>query len=144
MNGLIARTILAGSGAVLAFIGGNLMFAPNSFVQKSGISVGQDPSLMSELTAPSGLLIIAGAFMIRSAMKQHFARPALLLGAVMYGSYGIGRLVSMALHGVPSEPLVAAAIIELTAAAVLMVLRLTADFKMSVAGGGTYRGKVAT
>ena len=81
--------------------------------------------------------------MIRGAIKQHFARPALILGAIVYGSYGIGRLMSMALHGVPSEPLVAAAIVELTAAAMLMALRLTADSKRSGDTGASYREKVA-
>lgn len=143
MNGFITRTVLAGSGALLAYIGGNLVFAPKAFVQNSGISVEQDPSLISELTAPSGLLIIAGAFMIRGAIKQSSIRPALLIGAIVYGSYGIGRLISIALHGVPSEPLVAAAIIELAAAAMLIVLHLNADFERSGDTGSTYRDKVA-
>lgn len=123
---LITRTALAGSGVILGLIGGALMFTPKAFLEMSHVVVERDPSLMSELTAPSGVLIITGALLVLGAVKRRFANLALSTGAIVYGSYGIGRLWSMGLHGIPSDSLVTASIIELGVAAMLVTLRLVA------------------
>lgn len=126
---LFTRTALAGSGVILGLIGGALMFTPKAFLETSHVFVERDPGLMSELTAPSGVLIISGVFMILGAVKLRLTNPALMIGAIVYGSYGVGRLVSMALHGIPSHSLVAATVIELGVAAVLVTLRLNPTTK---------------
>ena len=123
MSRIVTRTVLAGSGSLLGLIGGGLMFAPKTFLETSHVFIDHDPGLISELTAPSGLLILTGAVMLLGAGKFRFAGRALTLGAIVYGSYGLGRLVSMGLHGVPSESLIAATVIELSVAAVLVALR---------------------
>ena len=120
------RIALAGSGVILGLIGGALMFSPKAFLEMSHVFVERDPGLMSELTAPSGALIITGALLVLGAVKRRFANLALSTGAIVYGSYGVGRLVSMGLHGVPSGSLVAASVIELGVAAFLVTLRVIA------------------
>lgn len=122
MKQMMTRTALAGTGAILGLIGGALMFAPKTFLAMSHVFVERDPSLMSEITAPSGLLIISGALMIFGAVKVRFAGFALVLGALVYGSFGVGRLVSMTLHGLPAESLITATVIELAIAIVLSAL----------------------
>ncbi len=124
MSRLVRRAVLSGSGSLLGLIGGALMFTPKEFLEMSHVIVERDPGLMSELVAPSGVLIITSAFMMLGAIKPRFANTGLSMGAIVYGSYGIGRLISMALHGLPSGSLVAAMVIELAVAAVLIVLRL--------------------
>ena len=127
MSRIVTRSALTGSGAILGLIGGALMFAPKAFLETSHVFIDRDPGLMSELTAPSGVLIITGALMILGAIKLRFANLALLVGALVYGSYGLGRLVSMVLHGLPSESLITATAIEFAAAVVLLALRLSAS-----------------
>lgn len=122
MRHAIIRLVLTGSGALLALIGGALMLTPRVFLETSQVFVEHDPGLMSELAAPSGILMITGAFMLLGAIRMRFATLALLLGAVVYGSYGIGRVMSMALHGLPSESLISATIIELAVATLLGAL----------------------
>lgn len=123
MTRIVTRTVLAGSGALLGYIGGALMFMPKTFLEMSHVIVDRDPGLMSELTAPSGMLLIFGAVMIGGAVKPRFANLALVMGAMVYGSYGICRLISMALHGIPPGSLIAATAIELVVAALLIGLR---------------------
>ena len=125
MKRFLTRITLAGSGGLLGLIGAGLMFAPRAFLEMSHVIVDRDPGLMSELTAPSGLLLITGGFMILGAVRRRFAYLALSAGALVYGSYGIGRLVSMGLHGVPSQSLITATALELGMAAFLVGLRLT-------------------
>ena len=122
----IARITLAGSGAILAVTGSVIMIAPRIFLATSEVIVGHDAGLMSEVTAPSGMLVIIGAFMVLSAIKLRFAKLGLVLGAMVYGSYGASRLVSTHLHGTPSETLIAVTYFELGVAALLFALYLTA------------------
>lgn len=123
MSHALTRTLLAGSGAVLGLIGGFLMFSPKALLAMSDVFVASDPGLMSELTAPSGILLLVGAVMMTAAVEQRFVNLGLVAGAITYGSYGIGRLVSMTLHGVPSRSLITAMVIELSVATVLAFFR---------------------
>ena len=127
MTQIFKRTVLFGSGALLVLIGSALMFSPKAFLETSHVFIDHDPGLMSELSAPSGLLIITGALMILGAFKVRFANLGLSVGAIVYASYGLGRLISMALNGMPSESLVAATVIELGIAALLVMLRVTSS-----------------
>ena len=119
MRQTMKRLVLAASGALLGLIGGALLIAPKAFLATSDVYVDRDPGLMSELAAPSGILILTGALMLISAFKSRLFDLALILGAIVYGTYGVGRVISMALHGVPSDSLIAATVIELAIAGVL-------------------------
>lgn len=119
MKQVITKIALMLSGAILALIGGALMLFPQAFLETSGVFVDRDPGLMSELTAPSGVLIVTSALMFFGAFKPRFTRLALFVGTVVYGSYGIGRVISLSLHGLPSESLITATVIEIAIAALL-------------------------
>ena len=127
MSLLLTRAILVLSGALLGTIGWALLVSPTAFLSMSHVVIDNDPGLLSELTAPSVILILTGALQILGAFRARFAEMALSAGAIVYGSYGLGRLVSMALHGMPSQSLIVAAVVELAVAAVLVVLRLSAQ-----------------
>ncbi len=130
MSQVLTRGVLTVSGAILGLIGGALMFAPKAFLETNHVFIDRDSGLMSELTAPSGLLILTGALMILGAFKLRYANLALLIGAIVYGSYGLGRLVSMMLHGLPSGSLITATVIEFAVAVVLLVLRLSTSTRV--------------
>lgn len=121
----VTRIALAVAGAMLGLIGVAMMAAPQAFLESSHVIVEADPGLMSELTAPAGLLVLSGGLMMLGAVRLRFAAPALVAGALVYGSYGAGRLVSMALHGLPSQSLIAATGVELGVAALLTALAMT-------------------
>ncbi len=124
MNRLLTRFSLAAGGALLGGIGGALILDPKAFLAMSHVVIGNDPGIMSELAAPGGVLLISGALMLAGAVRIRFANLALVIGAIIYGSYGAGRLISMALHGLPSDSLIAATVIELSIAATLSALWL--------------------
>ena len=123
MKRFVTRLVLAAAGGLLGVIGGALIISPRQFLEMSEVSVGRDPGLMSEIAAPGGLLLITGAFMILGAVRLRFANPSLLTGAIVYGSYGLGRLVSLSLHGLPSQSLIIAMFLELGMSGVLIALR---------------------
>ncbi len=122
MKHLGTRTALAVSGAILIGIGSWIMAAPTIFLATSEVIVEHDAGLMSEVTAPSGLLVITGVFMILSAIKAKLTSLGLVAGAVVYGSYGFSRLVSQYLHGTPSDQLVIVMWFELAVAVAMLAL----------------------
>ncbi|MEO0466555.1 MAG: DUF4345 domain-containing protein [Pseudomonadota bacterium] len=122
----MTRVLLAGSGALLGVIGGAMLTSTQAFLQTSGVEISSDPSLLSELKAPSVLLIVAAMVMIAGSARTRFANTALILGGVVYGSYGLARLLGMAMNGMPSDPLIVATAIELALSALLLGRRLYA------------------
>lgn len=136
MKHVITRLTLTGSGTMLGLIGSALVFNPISFLEVNSVFVARDPGLMSELAAPSGVLIASGALMLFGAIKIRFATLSLLVGAVVYGSYGIGRVIGMFVHGLPPESLMMATIIEFAVAALLYGLAFTNRFGPNAADTG--------
>ena len=124
MRPIFTRGVLAISGAILSLIGATVMAAPVLFLATSEIIVEHDASLISEVTAPSGLLIMTGALLVFGAIKRHLTRPALVLGAIVYCSYGLSRLASAHLHGMPSQTLITIAYFEMGVAALLAALAI--------------------
>jgi hypothetical protein len=124
MNRIATRTALLGSGSLLELIGSTLLFSPEGFLAMSGVTVPQDPALMSELAAPASMLIIVACLMLIGGVKLRFADLGLLAGGTVYGSYGVGRVVSMFMHGLPSAPMIAAMLVEIGIGASLLSLWL--------------------
>ena len=124
MKRILTRTLLSTSGLLIGLIGGAILISPIPFMEMSDITLEQNPDLISELTAPSGVLLITSAIMLLGAIKLRFADLALLSGVIVYGSYGISRLFSLLLHGMPGKSLVTAMIVEIGLAILLMAAKL--------------------
>jgi hypothetical protein len=113
MKRLTIGALLVSAGAVLLYIGASVLLSPHVFYASNGIALGADPSQLSEVRAPAGLLVVCGVFAGLGAIRRELAQPALVVTAVVYGSYGLSRLVGAAFDGLPSEGLAAAMAIEL-------------------------------
>lgn len=119
---LVAKTSLGLAGVVAGFIGASILAAPQAFFAGNGVALSSNPSLMSEIRAPGGLLLIAGVYLLHQAFVARQLRSALQVGAAVFGAYGMGRLLSVVLDGVPSTSLIAATAVELAMAIVLLGL----------------------
>lgn len=113
MKRIATQFLLGISGALLFVIGAALLFTPHQFYASNGTTLGDAPNLLSEIRAPGGLLLACAIVILLGTFRSSFTRQSLLLSAMVYGSYGIARLISMAIDGMPSTSLVAATIIEL-------------------------------
>ncbi|MEO0321753.1 MAG: DUF4345 domain-containing protein [Myxococcota bacterium] len=122
-------TLLGLSGLVLFVIGGGVLLAPHAFYASNGIALGSDPSQLSEVRAPAGLLLLAGFMGVLGAFRRRLRGPALASTAAVYGSYGLSRLLGAAVDGLPGEGLVMAMAFELAvgALAAVTLLRLRVD-----------------
>ena len=108
-----ARLVLGVSGTLAVAIAGTILFAPEAFYGSYGIPVGGNPTLTNELKAPAGTLLIAGLLMLAGVIRKRLMRVSLITAAVIYLSYGLSRVLSMALDGMPDSGMISAAAIEL-------------------------------
>jgi len=111
----ITRIFLGISGIILALIGFMLLTQPIQFFESNGIVLETSPSLLSELKAPGGLLLISGFMILYSVVSSEInvLIRASKLTVLVYGAYGIARVISMITDGIPAHGLVIATGIEI-------------------------------
>jgi hypothetical protein len=124
MKRVMIRTLLFASGAMLLGIGMAVLFQPITFFAANGATLGTEPSLMSEVRSPGGLLITSGIIVLLGAVRRTLTELALMLSTLVYGTYGASRLVSMVFDGVPSTSVVAATGIEIFVGILSLVVLL--------------------
>ncbi|MFK7864295.1 MAG: DUF4345 domain-containing protein [Pseudohongiellaceae bacterium] len=113
MNKLI-NSLLHLNGWVAVLIGVFIVIEPISMLSPYGLQTELSNSLLSELRAPGGMLIVCGLTIVHSAVVPHFRERGLYLSAMVYGSYAGGRLLSIFLDGIPQIEILSALAIELT------------------------------
>jgi len=121
MTRFLIPLFLVLSGAGLVAVGIGTLFTPHAFFASSGAILGTGASLMSEIRAPGGLLLASGIVALVAAVRGAMADAALMLVALIYGAFGAGRLVSMAIDGMPSAALNMAAALELLVTGVALI-----------------------
>ena len=134
MRQTIQTAYLTLTGLLLLAIGGAILIAPRAFYASNDIALGHDPTLLSEIRAPGGLLWATAILALNSVARQHmrsFTTPLLVL---VYGSFGLARLVSITQDGIPAQPIISAMILELSVAvigvAILRQQQIEADSKI--------------
>lgn len=130
------KLLLFVAGAVLILIGTFISASPIDFYASNSIDLGSNVSLLNELKAPAGFLLVAGLFMIGSIFVQRLVDSAMLLATLIYLSYAASRFTSMMLDGIPAAGLVQAAALEtVVGLACLAVLLIRRDPAGKVAKG---------
>ena len=126
----VTRGLLLAAGLLATGIAATILAAPDPFYAGYGIDISSDASLANELKAPAGALFVAGLLMLVGVVKLEYAVTSLAVASVIYLSYGLSRLSSIAVDGFPHKALVNAAMLELALGAVcflgFMRLRMNA------------------
>ena len=112
----LTRTLLGLSGVILFGLAVAILFNPVDFFASSEIELSQSASLMSEIKAPAGLLLVSALILFAGAINTQLMPVALWLNILVYGSYAVGRLISITLGGLPDQSLLIATAIELAIA----------------------------
>ena len=74
--------------------------------------VNSDASLLNELRASGGGLAAVGGYILCGAFIAELACSAALLATLMYLGFGLARVMSMALDGMPDSRLLQVTILE--------------------------------
>ncbi|OOY56273.1 DUF4345 domain-containing protein [Solemya velum gill symbiont] len=112
-NSKVLKSILILSGLLASGIGVAILFAPQAFYATNGIELGGNISLLNEIRAPGGALLASGILIISGAFAEKLRLTAVVVSTLLYLSYGLPRVISIAIDGIPAEGLVQAAILEI-------------------------------
>ena len=133
------RFLLISSGLIAIGIGASILFTPAQFHATHGIELGTDANLLSEVRAPGGALLVLGFLMLSGVFVKSFTLASTSIAAGVYLAYGMSRLLSIALDGVPDTGLVGAAAIELGIGAACAVALVRSRKRAGVAFPRTAR-----
>lgn len=115
MKSSISLKILLFVVGLIGFsIGIALLFFPIAFEASANIHLNKnDFSLLSEIRASGGTLIVFGTVIILGTFKSSLAKTSLQTAILLYFSYGFSRLYSIIIDGMPSQTILNAAISEI-------------------------------
>lgn len=118
--------VLVAAGAVAVAVGSAGLVAPDAFHAASGVLVGDDVGLLSELRGGSAVILATGLVLLAAVARARLTETALVTGALLYLSYAAGRTVGLVADGRPGSGLLVAGAVELAlgiACAVTLVRR---------------------
>ena len=107
------RLYLVVAGLIGAALGTMILFAPVAFYASYGIDPADQVNLLNELRSHGLSLLGAGLFIASGAMLPRLAPAATIVATGLYLSYGVSRLVAMALDGLPTSGLLLTAGFEI-------------------------------
>ncbi len=107
------NSLLFVSGLIGICIGAAILIIPAVFHSSNGIDLGNNVNLLSEVRAPGGALLACGILIILGVFIQKLTFTSLVVSATLYLSYGLSRLLSMSLDGMPSQELLLVTGLEL-------------------------------
>lgn len=118
----IVKAFLLISGLIGVGVGSGLLFTPVAFEASAGIFIKQDPSLLSEIRGSGGVILASGLLIIAGVFLERLQFLALSLTSLIYLAYGLSRMFSMAMDGMPSQTIVMVAILEVIFGLISIVL----------------------
>lgn len=107
------KALLVISGITGICIGGAMLFAPVAFEASAGIILGNDVSLLSEIRAPGGTLLVAGVLILSGAFIPDMTYLSIILSCLFYLSYGLSRILSITFDGIPNKAIIIATTAEI-------------------------------
>lgn len=117
---LFEEIALGLSGLTALTIGAFILFAPHAFYASYGITLGEDASLLSELRAPGAGLAGFGLLMMLGIWRHAVLPVAMAAALTVFVAFPVGRLIGLAVDGMPSGSVIGALVIELLIAALCL------------------------
>ena len=108
------KIILLIAGLIGAGIGAMILFSPVAFYAASGIELGENISLLSDIRSAGGVLLVCGTFIISGAFIPKLTFSATVIASLVYLSYGASRIIAISLDGFPEQELLVVAGLEIT------------------------------
>jgi hypothetical protein len=106
-----ALLIVAGLSGIA--VGGALLVAPVAFEASAGIRLEENVNMLSEVRAPGGALLAGGVLILLGAFIASLTYTSVLLASLFFLSYGLSRILSIVVDGIPTTSLVMATIAEI-------------------------------
>ncbi|NNG03838.1 MAG: DUF4345 domain-containing protein [Inquilinus sp.] len=121
-NSMIPKTILFLSGLVASGIGAAILLLPVEFYAANGMELGGSVSALNEARASGGALMASGALIMIGAFVARLFFTSAVLATLLYLAYGLSRVLSMAVDGMPTDGLLQATVFEIAVGLVCAVV----------------------
>jgi Domain of unknown function (DUF4345) len=102
VKGKLGTIALGGAGPVMLFVGTLHLVAPHMMMEAPGIQLTTVNHLHLIRAALGGAFLGMAALFLLGLVRERVRAFALLSVAVLFGGFAFGRLVSIALDGVPA------------------------------------------
>lgn len=112
-NSKVLKVILFISGLIAIGTGATILTMPVAFYTASGINLNGDVSLLNEVRASGGALLACGLLITLGAFVVKLTFTSAVISSLLYLSYGLSRMMSMIIDGLPADTLIQAVILEL-------------------------------
>lgn len=116
----LQKIALGIAGITALVIGAFILIAPHAFYASYGIALEANPSLLSELRAPGAGLAVLGAVMLAGIVRPGLRQAAVVAALTVYLAFPAGRVLGLAIDGVPSSGILGALVFELVIAALCL------------------------
>lgn len=124
MSALPLKTFLALAGVIAVGLGTMILLLPVAFYAGYGLDLTGQVTLLNELRSHGLSLIGIGIIIGAGAFIPRLTTTALAVAAFFYLSYGLSRLVGLALDGWPGQGLAISSAVELGVGGLALLLYL--------------------
>jgi len=121
-NSYMQIAVLAISGLIAICFGGAILFVPELFYATYAMDLANDTSWLNETRASGGALLGIGLLIALGSIFSKLEFTSIIVSSAVYLSYGLSRLLSMAIDGAPGNGLVVAATFELCLGAMCLFI----------------------
>ena len=122
MSTLLLKTFLAVAGVIAVGLGTLILLVPVAFYASYGLNLTGQVTLLNELRSHGLSLIGIGLFIMVGALISRLTTTALAVSTFFYLSYGLSRLVGLALDGWPGQGLVMSGVVELAVGSLALLI----------------------
>jgi len=112
-NSKVLKTILFLSGLLLIAVGTAILLTPVAFTARNGIDLGGNISLLNDIRGNGGVLLGSGVLIMLGAFIHKLSFTSIMVSIVVYLSFGMARVLSIILDGMPADGLVKATSVEI-------------------------------
>lgn len=112
----LQKVSLGVGGVVALSICALILTVPRAFYASYGIALAPDPSLLNELRALGAGIVVLGAAMLAGVMSRRWTPFGIAAALTVYIAFPGGRLVGIAMDGVPNASILGALAIEVVIA----------------------------
>lgn len=112
MSRIAPKVALSLAALTFISIGVLIVFAPAFLFGLNQVELDPSAAMMSEIRAPGALILLAAAVAVAGLFREPLERPALSVAAGLLLAYGLGRLISLPLDGLPPVSLLIAMVVE--------------------------------
>jgi hypothetical protein len=116
----LTRAIFLLAGLISLAIGFSITFLTQGFYSSTGIDLGGDVNLFSEIRASGAVLLVVALFLLGALFKPDWRPAALIVAAVYFSAYGLARLYSAFATGWAGPEITTAMVAELAIGALAL------------------------